>query len=208
MELAAWPALMLVIAVGVYLYLRPNRGFRELRASQRALQEAKNWHSITEKKDKDGTWAETQTRDVVCPYDFDDAYADHYMPGVRRHGVLVNGTYYNQRLDGSWTHGPNEAFKQPDCGVGAWIDGLGSLYPGLDGTERNGEVARGEAEKIGDVECVWWEVVSDKGTPANYSVCINENTHLPAAVNSERFGVRAKFSGWGTTKITPPEANP
>ena len=204
LKLAAWPIFFLFLGLAVYWLLLPGRGYRELHASQEALRTAKSWRSLGRVRLEDGTWQTNYIRNIACPTEFDQSYRDAFRPDVMHRHVLVGGVYYDRQDDGSWHHSPNPYFPVLDCGRGPLVEGFGFLYPSIEEIARNGEVQAGGRDTTEHGECRWWRVVLQRGSPPSYSVCLDESSHLPLELDSQRFGYNYLFWDWNAMTIEAP----
>jgi hypothetical protein len=81
------------------------------------------------------------------------------------------------------------------------------LYGDLDSLAHAGEVRPGKlTAALMESSCTWWDAASVKGEAPNYSVCLDENDHLPRKLRSAEHGETYvyTFTNWNATSVTLP----
>jgi hypothetical protein len=203
LKLAVWPAIMLVLSLAIYLWLRPSAGIRALRRSEQALRSARSWHSVKAQRSSDGSWIINGLRDVTCPADYDETILHADSNGSTRRQIEFQGVTYSRSPYGGWLRSYGNLTPVAECGQGPFVGGQ-LLYSDLNEVERNGEVRRGEIQKVEGGQCQWWSVSPEKGAAPRYSVCLNAVDYLPHDIVFNQAGVSVSFTRWNTTIISLP----
>ena len=192
-----------LIAGYVYYEYGPGSAYRELLASQAALKEAKSWRAETKIPLDTSTSMISRRRELVCPTDFVEAYADSgNLEIVHRH-AYVHGLGYSELPDGRWMSSPGTSPKLNECGRGPIAEGM-YLYPAIKRLENTGEVRRGEWGQTEHGRCVWYHVYSKAGEEPDYSTCVEGFSHLPLEVRFPITGHEYFYWDWNRTSLTPP----
>jgi hypothetical protein len=198
-------AVALVAVMGLLLYYEygPGSGLRALQASQQALREAKSWRSETLIPLDTASSMVGRSREIVCPSEFVDSYAEASNLEAVGRRAYVHGVWYNQQPDGTWIVRPGQPQRQVECGKGPIADGI-FLYPGLDRAERSGDVRQGDRAQTAHGSCIWWDVSTAPGAGTYYSVCLQRFSHLPLQIKFSSSGNTYSYWDWNRTSLTPP----
>jgi hypothetical protein len=192
-----------LIAAYLYYEYGPGSGYRELQASQAALHEAKSWRAITKIPLDTSTSMVSHTREIVCPTDYVDSYAETGDLEKVHRRAYIHGFGYSQLPDGRWINSAGTSPKLNECGKGP-IAGGGFLYWGLRQIEISGKVLRGERERTEHGSCVWFHIYTRPAETPDYSVCIEGFSHLPLEVRFPSSGDEYFYWDWNRTTLTPP----
>lgn len=198
------PLFFVAIIVGGWLYMRPNRGMRELQRSRDVVRAAASWHSMRSGRMSDGSWHYTGSRDVVCPNDFDETTIRPDHDNATEHRVELHGLFYIQLPGGAWKRSANGLIAMPECGRGPYLEPFTNIYSDLEEIERTGEIQKGSHENSEGVTCQWWHVLFTQSPNPKYSVCLDEQSHLPLIVTSTPYGFHYSLSKWNEVTIATP----
>jgi hypothetical protein len=200
-------ALVAIVLIPGILYYKygPGSGYRELLESQAALQAATSWRSVAKIPIDTVTSMDSRQREIVCPTDFVDSYADAGNLDKVHRRAFIHGLAYSQRPDGTWMNSPGTSPKLNECGKGPIANGV-HLYPDMRRLENGGEVRRGELGHTEHGSCQWLDVYPLAGREVSYSVCIEGSTHLPLEVRFPRSGNEYFYWDWNRTVLIPPVA--
>jgi len=202
-------ALGIVLVSGAILYYLygPGSGYRELQASREALGAAKSWRSVKRIPIDTSTTLLVKARDVVCPTDFVETSRELDNLDRSKGHAFIRGISYDQLPDGSWRYYPTSLPPLRECGKGPIVAGA-FLFGTLDRVESKGEIRRGERFRTEHGSCRWWDVITERGAPPSYSVCLDGFSHLPLAIRYPFSGDMYLFWDWNATTLTPPNYNP
>ncbi len=128
------------------------------------------------------------------------------------HQIWYDGTWYTS--DGRlWETLPDAEKKiagklNIGCGEGPMRVRDGLFYSDLDEVIRSGEIRPGPKMTENGFDCSWWDVANAPGAAPQYTVCINEASHLPQVVRSQENGHEYTYTllQWNTASVgLPPE---
>jgi len=176
-----------------------------LQASREAVRAAKSWQSGITVQTPNGGWSLVRTEYIECPSRYDRISVVHGSQPGSTHEVWFNGVHYQMVAGGAWA--AIDAPLPAECGAGPELVSGGVLYGDLDSIERSGEVRPGKlTAALMESSCTWWDAASVKGEAPNYSVCLDENDHLPRKLRSAEHGETYvyTFTNWNATSVTLP----
>ncbi len=193
-------------------------GARELKQSRDAVHAATSWESDVTVRDG-AQWRSVLVEKVECPSRRDLMWTSDPPREVRDndgrivfHDIWFDGSWYTS--DRTTWHTFKDAEKNSPnklsigCGDGprmVWEETLDSM---LDGVVRKGEIHPGPKMTDNGYDCTWWDLSKVPGQAPEYTVCINEPSHLPQVVRSRENGHEYTyvFSQWNTASVgLPPE---
>ena len=128
------------------------------------------------------------------------------------HEVWFDGTWYTS--DGRVWHTFKDADKKLGgkfsigCGDGPTMVGEGTLSAVLADIAQEGDVRPGPKMTENGYDCTWFDLSPKPGEPPQYTVCVNETSHLPQVVRSREFGHEYTYtlSQWNSASVgLPPE---
>ena len=192
-----------LIAGYAYYEYGPGSEYRELQASLEAVREASSWRAVTKIPLDTSTSMISRTKEIVCPTDYVESYADSGNLEKVHRSACVHGFAYSQLPDGRWITSQGKLPKLNECGKGPVAEGM-FLFPGLNRVENGGEVRRGEWGRTEHGSCVWFHVYSRPAQGPDYSVCIERFGHMPLEVRFPFSGDEYFYWDWNRTVLTPP----
>jgi len=180
----------------------PSAGVKALRASQQAMREAKSWQVAVVEQTRNG-WTLVRIDSVECPARWDRT---SHVPETSYREIWFDGVHYE--MDAGGTFIATDMPFPSGCGSGPSLASSGILYDDLDAIADNGEVRPGHLPvgTPGTQGCTWWDAAPAKGAEPKYSVCLNEDDHLPRSIRSVEQGHTYAYTlpGWNVTTVTLP----
>ncbi|MGO9085432.1 MAG: hypothetical protein ACLQBK_09415 [Candidatus Sulfotelmatobacter sp.] len=176
----------------------------ELRRSRLAVRAAQSWQSDVSVQMPSGQWSIVSLEKVECPARLERTSITHDQHPSSAHEIWFDGVYYKMESPGSWTAA--DVQLPANCGQGPSLVQDGFLYDDLDAVARNGEVRPGQPAQSSSPPCAWWEVAPARGSPAHYSVCVDNTDHLPRTVRFHEQNLTYVYTltQWNSTSITLP----
>lgn len=194
-------------------------GVKKLQQSRDALRAATSWEEDVTVTDG-GQQRSVLVVKVECPSRRDLMWTS---PPSKRvldndgrvvvHDIWFDGNWYTSdgrvwhTFKGAQQNLPNKL--QIGCGDGPMMvaeeRGLSEV---LDGVIRQGEIRPGPKMTENGYDCSWWDLSERPGQAPQFSVCINEPSHLPQVVRSMENGHEYTYtlSQWGSASVgLPPE---
>jgi hypothetical protein len=185
---------------------KPSPGMVELLASREAVRTAQSWQADTAIQLPEGFWVVHSLSKTECPARKDRTEILHRQQNRGVHGFWYDGIYYT-KSEAAWTYNTDPQIAAVvSCGKGPQLESEGFLYDDLETVQKSGEVRPGNPAQQPDGSCTWWDVFPAKNGPVQYSVCVNQDDHLPRTARTLEKNLKYSytFSNWNTTHVALP----
>lgn len=182
----------------------PSAGVKALQASREAIRAANSWQVSVSMQTRSG-WQLVRIDSVECPGRLDRTGTSPDSPSNSYRQIWFGGVHYEVGPRGTWT--ATDMPPPAGCGAGLRLATGGFLYDDLDAIGRDGEVRRSPPFGQPRAEdCTWWDAAPAKGADPKYSVCLNDDDHLPRSIRSVEQEQTYVYTlpGWNVTKVTLP----